>query len=42
MLVLYYCTELLKKYVKSAQIEGIFLKAERTIKRKFKSVKLNY
>ncbi len=42
MLVFYYCTEMLKKYVKIAQIPGINLKAERTIKRNVALIKLKY
>lgn len=40
MLVFYYCTELLKKYVKNAQIQDINLKAVRTIKRNVAVYKL--
>lgn len=42
MLVFYYCTELLKNYVKNAQIQGIKLKAEHTIKRNVATAKLKY
>ena len=42
MLVFYYCTVLLKKYVKNAQIQGMILKAVRTIKRNVAASLLKY
>ncbi len=42
MLVFYYCTEMLKKYVKNAQIRWINLKAEHTIKRNVAKALIKY